>query len=533
MKVLITEQQLRTILNEQSSGGLIPPLGYKIIYDIEHAYSFTTRDGKISGWDYDGTEKESFIKKYLESTIGLDNWNKLNDLFKVQLYSYMYQHDSGDGGMRMWWVAGLAQAIDPKINRDDIKYKPLTNPNVVNAIKIIKEACEDGSINSYYKKWLSVVDEQMRGTGSDHKDNYKNVWKNRPRAIERLMNGESWDVVKKEFNSTDKQVKTDDKTKNTKIKDDKKIVGKDNMYNRLVKTFGSKIVKKDNDEKFVIKFPNKDDLNIYVGKNGWNADYYPNKIGTPPEDYYYYYSNGILELIGDLDFKITFYDDGSYDSQTKKWNGSLDVKPIPNRENANDVIQSNKIFKKLYKLYGKNVKISTDYGNKTKRRLYDLVLEFSEDEFFKYFPTSGTAAYFEGDKRINSTFESVGEDNFKFKLSDGRIFDTKTNKWSQGKPFETVNIIAKDMNEFASEIKRQTKNKKIDLNSLRLDGDNFKLSVNITEDGTQVYELFLLLPSSKLKPSTILSNYPNSKIIAKGNFPNKPENNYTLIAIII
>jgi hypothetical protein len=202
MEIIISEQQLRRIILEESSGGLIPELGYKIIYDIEHTYSFTTRDGKISGGDYDGTEKESFIKNYLKFTIGLDNWNKLNDLFKVQLYSYMYQHDSGDGGMRMWWVAGLAQSIDPKINRDDIKYKPLTDPNVVNANKIIKTACENGSINSYYKKWLLVVDEQMKGTRSEHKDNYKNVWKNRPRAIERLMKGESWDVVKKEFNST-------------------------------------------------------------------------------------------------------------------------------------------------------------------------------------------------------------------------------------------------------------------------------------------------------------------------------------------
>ena len=50
---------------------------------------------------------------------------KLNDLFKVQLYSYMYQHDSGDGGMRMWWIAGLAQAID-----SNIKIRQLVdNPN--------------------------------------------------------------------------------------------------------------------------------------------------------------------------------------------------------------------------------------------------------------------------------------------------------------------------------------------------------------------------------------------------------------------
>ena len=235
MKVLISEQQLRRIISEQSSGGMIPSLGYKIINDIEHTYSYTTSDGKISGGDYNGTEKESSIKNYIKSTIGLDNWNKLDDLFKVQLYSYMYQHDSGDGGMRMWWIAGLAQAIDSSISRPSVGKKPLTDPNVVNAIKIIKDACKNGTINSYYKQWLTVVDNQMSGTGSAHPDNYKNVWKNRPRAIERLMKGESWDVVKKEFNSTkvsepkkdDKKTTPVDKVKstpvdNTPVSDDNK-----------------------------------------------------------------------------------------------------------------------------------------------------------------------------------------------------------------------------------------------------------------------------------------------------------------------
>jgi hypothetical protein len=38
MEIIISEQQLRRIILEESSGGLIPELGYKIIYDIEHTY---------------------------------------------------------------------------------------------------------------------------------------------------------------------------------------------------------------------------------------------------------------------------------------------------------------------------------------------------------------------------------------------------------------------------------------------------------------------------------------------------------------
>ena len=194
---------IKNILNEQSGGSMIPENGYQAISDIESVYSYTNPStGKITGQSLTGKEQEGNIKNYVNSTIGLDNWFKINELFRTQLYAYMYQTDSGEGGMRMWWIAGLAQAINPKINRASISKKPLDNENVKQAIDLIKKACQDDTINSYYTKWLSVVDNQYSLTGSAHKDNYKNVWKNRPKAIERLMKGEDWNVVKKEFNSS-------------------------------------------------------------------------------------------------------------------------------------------------------------------------------------------------------------------------------------------------------------------------------------------------------------------------------------------
>jgi len=192
---------IKNILNEQSGGNLIPEKGYNAISKIESVYSFTDPStGKITGGKYTGKEKESYIRNYVESTIGLDNWFKMDELFRTQLYAYMYQTDS-NGPMRMWWIAGLAQAIDSKIDRTSISKKPLGDANVTKAIDLIKKACQDFSINKYYNSWLRVVDTQYSLTGSAHKDNYKNVWKNRPRAIERLMKGENWETVKKEFNS--------------------------------------------------------------------------------------------------------------------------------------------------------------------------------------------------------------------------------------------------------------------------------------------------------------------------------------------
>ena len=200
IKELDLVNTIKNILTEQSGGNLIPENGYKAISKIESVYSYTDpTTGEIKGGKYTGKEKESYIRDYIDATIGTDNWFKMDELFRTQLYAYMYQTDS-NGPMRMWWIAGLAQAINPKIDRASISKKPLGDPNVDKAINLIKKACEDFSINKYYNSWLEVVDNQYSVTGSAHKDNYKNVWKNRPRAITRLMKGDDWETVKNEFN---------------------------------------------------------------------------------------------------------------------------------------------------------------------------------------------------------------------------------------------------------------------------------------------------------------------------------------------
>lgn len=186
------------LINEQA-GGLVSEDVYDAISKIESVFSFTDQNGKINGRKLSGKEVDSQISDYINQTIGLKYWNQIGANLQGLIYQYMYQHDSGSGGMRMWWIAGLAQAIDPSIQRPSISKKPITDPNVQNAIKLIRTAITNGSINGYYDSYKNVLDSQYSVTSSAHPDNYKNVWKYRPKAFERLLKGEDWDTIKKDW----------------------------------------------------------------------------------------------------------------------------------------------------------------------------------------------------------------------------------------------------------------------------------------------------------------------------------------------
>jgi hypothetical protein len=104
---------------------------------------------------------------------------------KAQIYAFCFQAD-GDVPYKLKIIAGLANAIDSNVVRKDIVGKPLSDPAVQRAIQIIKNNCEN--INSYYDKYLSILDTQYKSM--DYNDNYKNIWKFRPIAIEKIMSGQ-------------------------------------------------------------------------------------------------------------------------------------------------------------------------------------------------------------------------------------------------------------------------------------------------------------------------------------------------------
>lgn len=217
-KLIISESEINTIrgmyglVNEQSSSFSIPQSAIKAISDIESVFSFMS-GGKIQGKKYSGDEMVGVMEKYIKDTIGFDCWNNMMDLMKAQIYSFCFQADTSIP-YKMKFIAGLANAIDPSISRGDIVGKPLKDPNVQNAINIIKKNC--AFIDHYYYDYMRIMDNQY--SSMDYNDNYKNIWKYRPTAITRLMNGESWSKVKEDWESslTDKkttpQSKSSDKT---------------------------------------------------------------------------------------------------------------------------------------------------------------------------------------------------------------------------------------------------------------------------------------------------------------------------------
>jgi hypothetical protein len=110
----------------------------------------------------------------------------MSDKFKAQIYSFCFQADTSVP-YKLKFVAGLANAIDSSISRGQIVGKDMSDPNVQSAIKLIKSKCND--INSYYDAYVQIVDAQYKSM--DYSNNYANIWKFRPTAIDQIMGGTS------------------------------------------------------------------------------------------------------------------------------------------------------------------------------------------------------------------------------------------------------------------------------------------------------------------------------------------------------
>lgn len=203
-KILITETdrknilKLYGILNEQSQGNLVSNNVYKAIRDIESVFSYTDGSGKVFGNTFSGMEKEQNIKNAIENTIGLKTWFAIDEFTRGQIYSFMFQSDSGTTS-KLRWLAGLAQSINSSINRGSIVGKPIQDSNVQNAIQLIQQSVKDGTIGNIYENYLSIVQQQYQSISGTINDNAnrKKIWGPRPMALDKLMRGENWNDVKK------------------------------------------------------------------------------------------------------------------------------------------------------------------------------------------------------------------------------------------------------------------------------------------------------------------------------------------------
>ena len=190
MKLFIAEEEKNNIrsmygiVNEQTEEFSVPQGAIDAVKAIESKFSFMN-NGILNGRTFRGDEKVNMLKTYMSNTIGLDCWNNMSTKLKAQIYAFCFQAD-GDVPYKLKIIAGLANAIDSRVIRKDIVGKNLSDPAVQNAIQIIKNNCEN--INSYYDKYLSILDQQYKSM--DYNDNYKYVWKYRPIAIDKIMSGQ-------------------------------------------------------------------------------------------------------------------------------------------------------------------------------------------------------------------------------------------------------------------------------------------------------------------------------------------------------
>jgi len=229
-KVIISESdrseilKMYGLLNEQYKDGLIPSKGYEIIEDIENNMGTAEKVGgtwKPAPTPHKGDELEGVIKKYIKdfpNGLTEKEWFKIDPLFRIQIYSFMFQAGSSVG-KEYRWIAGLAQAIDPSLDRgkiiSDVDYRN-------NAYNLVKQKIKDGTINDYYDKYISKIVEQYKSLTpptkpgeqptddkvKEYKQKFEISWKNRPKIIEEMWNGADISQIMEKYFPTDSENKT-------------------------------------------------------------------------------------------------------------------------------------------------------------------------------------------------------------------------------------------------------------------------------------------------------------------------------------
>ena len=99
---------------------------------------------------------------------------------------------------------------------------------------------------------------------------------------------------------------------------------------------------------------------------------------------------------------------------------------------------------------------------------------------------------------------------------------------------KTISVISADLSTFLTDIKTETLNKKLDLNSVNIDVDNLSLTVKSSDKGVLVKKLVLTLSTQtdgNTAADNVLGKNPGSKIISNGKFESGTRT-YPLIAII-
>jgi hypothetical protein len=163
--------------------GLIDAHAYAVIYKFETTKGRIVKgsDGKYkattmeaNGITYDVHQKDNVIKNHIENAIGLDTWYKIPPIFRMQIFSYMFNSDSYEDkkGDRFRWLAGLAQAVNP--NKFSDRQSTMANPS--EAIEYIK-GLDEKDFAKHYNDYLDVLHSQYASLSTPNGNAYDDATK--------------------------------------------------------------------------------------------------------------------------------------------------------------------------------------------------------------------------------------------------------------------------------------------------------------------------------------------------------------------
>lgn len=169
-------------------------------------------------------------------------------------------------------------------------------------------------------------------------------------------------------------------------------------------------------------------------------------------------------------------------------------------------------------------------------------LSARKQELLGYIPDGKTENVILGNKldisQLTTTKEGLQEYWIQWKHRDyqsecgGKI--VPVNKPTPVNTVKTISVNSPDLSTFLTDIKTETFNKTLDLNSVNIDVDNLSLTVKSSDKGVLVKKLVLTLSTQadgNTAADNVLGKNPGSKVVSKGKFEGG-KRTYYLIAII-
>jgi len=167
-------------------------------------------------------------------------------------------------------------------------------------------------------------------------------------------------------------------------------------------------------------------------------------------------------------------------------------------------------------LDGGKIKITTKFDKKTKKTITEKMIVGGGGKAFRQI-------FYRYTKPNSSPPISGGKSTPVDKPNNTPVINSKT-----------ISIKSVDLSTFLTDIKTETLNKTLDLNSVVIDVDNLSLTVKSSDKGVKVKKLVLTLSTQadgNIAADNVLGKNPGSKVVSKGKFENG-KRTYHLIAII-